>query len=340
MFVVVLYHENCSDGKMAAYVAHKKLIFNGFPDNQIFLIPANYKNNKLSVEEYIHLLNRQINTQQHYASLKKIKNQVKFYVVDFSLPDDYISELLEYGDITVLDHHKTAYEQLCNNGFWEQDECSISGYTFYRAYKVTKQGIDRRCNFYFSDKDSGAKMAWRFFYTNDQVPDYVEYTSDRDMWTFKEKNTNNFHAGIGLIKHFTPKAYEKVLENVNKVISTGETVNEYRQVNIDKIANSKHKVISIKRTDVEYKAYILNCTAADILSDVGSELYKGEVGIVIMYSIMTDTTVLYSVRSKQEIDSSFIATCFGGGGHSSANGFRTPLDTLFHILKTEQLIIP
>src|SRR5574337_539802 len=106
MYVVVLYHENCSDGKMAAYVAHKKLTSKGTPNNKIFLIPANYKNTKLPVEEYIKLLNTQINSQQHYCSLKKIKNDVKFYVVDFSLPNDYISELLKYGNIVILDHHK------------------------------------------------------------------------------------------------------------------------------------------------------------------------------------------------------------------------------------------
>jgi oligoribonuclease NrnB/cAMP/cGMP phosphodiesterase (DHH superfamily) len=109
--IYVLYHENCMDGKGAAYAAWKAL-----GDNEnTFYIPVQYG-----------------------KPIPLLQDNSIVYIVDFSYKRDQILSLKErMSKVVVLDHHKTAQTELENieDAYFDMNH---SGCTLTWAYFHTK----------------------------------------------------------------------------------------------------------------------------------------------------------------------------------------------------------
>lgn len=79
------------------------------------------------------------------------------FILDFSYSRDTLKAMIEAASsLTVLDHHKTAQADL--------------------------EGLP---GVYFDMTKSGAVMAWEFFHPDKQVPEFLRYIQDRDLWNWK-----------------------------------------------------------------------------------------------------------------------------------------------------------
>ena len=89
-------------------------------------------------------------------------------IVDFSYPRDVLIKMAEDADsIIVLDHHKTAEENL--------------------------KGLDFCI---FDMTRSGAVMAWEHFHGKGNTPLLFQYIQDRDLWQWKLPQSKEFSAGL------------------------------------------------------------------------------------------------------------------------------------------------
>src|SRR5215831_18604798 len=93
---------------------------------------------------------------------------VHLILVDFSFPRETMMELNRCVEkMTVLDHHKTA-------------EADCKGLEF--------------C--IFDMAESGASLAWKYFFKGMPMPKLVQYVKDRDLWLFKEPYSEEVNAFI------------------------------------------------------------------------------------------------------------------------------------------------
>lgn len=87
------------------------------------------------------------------------------YLVDFSYPRTTMEQIINVAEkVIVLDHHKTAVEQLLG----------IKGVILDMS-------------------KSGAVLAWEYWHRSQPTPDLIKYISDRDLWTKELPYTEEIH---------------------------------------------------------------------------------------------------------------------------------------------------
>jgi oligoribonuclease NrnB/cAMP/cGMP phosphodiesterase (DHH superfamily) len=228
----------------------------------------------------------------------------RVFIVDFSYDRDVLDGLRSiHRELVVLDHHKTAEEAL------------------------------RGCEgCHFDMNKSGAVLAWEYFHPGVPVPALLQHVQDRDLWKFEIKGTEEVHAGLGTYKG-DMKSWDACVSNefnMNRLVATGEVLLAKQKITVDNAVKSHVKVINF----LGYKVGITNQT--DLASEIGNAIYDSkvlDVQFAIVYCITTTNEVLFSLRSKGDMDVAEIAKKFGGGGHKNASGCRVTLETLTKILK-------
>jgi oligoribonuclease NrnB/cAMP/cGMP phosphodiesterase (DHH superfamily) len=262
MIDLIVYHGGCSDGFCAAYIAKKV-----YPDAEMF--PAYYSG------EMPDVLDR------------------KVLMLDFAYPRGVLNQMHNMAKaLVVLDHHKTAQEELA--GFpWA-------------TFDMTR---------------SGATMAWDYFHSPEPRPWYVRYVEDRDLWKFVLPCSREVSAYLGTIP-YTVEAWDRLAQEslTQGVISKGEGVLSHIQQYVEKVKNhARGGMLN------GYSVAIVN-TAYPNISEVGEALVNDGAEISIGYFERNDGMFQFSLRSKKGgPDVSAIAKTFpGGGGHVTAAGFELP----------------
>jgi len=278
MTIQVWYHGNCDDGFGAAWAAYR--YFKTFKPvgSEVVYKPCFYGK-----------------TTPSYAPEDVI------YIVDFSYPRNVL-ELLrtQVKGLTILDHHKTAQEDLKN---------------FPDAI--------------FDMERSGAVLTWSYFH-KDGVPLLLRYVQDNDLWRHKLQSSKAIVRYIRTVPHdFAEwdKLYSMFETDVYAVIAKAEAVEAYFQ-------NQIHFNASIAKEIVfhDYACPIINCNTTFIseMLQYLHETHKTE--IAMSYFINQDFRAICSLRSAGKVDVSAIAKKYGGGGHHNAAGFTIDLQTLLSIL--------
>ncbi len=97
-------------------------------------------------------------------------------MVDFSYKRAMLGSLMEAArSILILDHHKTAREDLAGLGYVPAR---------YEDFAETSDPAARLGVVFDMDR-SGAQIAWDFFHPGKTRPVLVDYVGDRDLWQFK-----------------------------------------------------------------------------------------------------------------------------------------------------------
>lgn len=268
---LVIYHANCADGFTAAWVAHRAL---GDAD----LFPA------------------------HYGDKPPVVTDRDVYIVDFSYPREDLLRM--HGDaksLVVLDHHKTAEEDLAGLEFctFDMNEC-------------------------------GASLAWKHFH--DRAPlDLIHYIRDRDLWLWERESSREVNAWIrsfgfslerwdflvGALQHHHAWT-DAVLAGVAILRAQKKLVDAYVRHGMPKTLHN------YKGKPVEFR--VVNCAADGLISEVATDL-AAQTGAGAAWFMRSDGQFQWSLRGDRRpgVDISSVAKRYGGGGHRNAAGFsRTP----------------
>ncbi len=221
----------------------------------------------------------------------------KVYILDFSYKRAVMKELFVKADsVTCLDHHKTAAADLEN---------ICEGRQISRAWCV------------FDMAHSGGRLTWDFFFPCQPVPWLVDYTEDRDLWTWKLPSSKEVSAALASYERTFERwdSFAKELppdmkaDPPNPLIPEGAAILRYQQQTVDSQAKNAvgHKVLSVNATT--------------LISEIGEKLAQGR-PFSATFFINAAGKKVWSLRSRDGgIDVSEIAKRHGGGGHKQAAGF-------------------
>jgi oligoribonuclease NrnB/cAMP/cGMP phosphodiesterase (DHH superfamily) len=262
--VAILYHANCYDGFGSAWAAWRK-----FGDDAVY-VPMNY-GEILPVG---------------------IGEAKAVYFLDYSRPRAELEALAKRTTVTVIDHHKTAQDDLAG-----------------LPYAI------------FDMDHSGAVLSWQYFHPGVEVPELLLHIEDRDLWRFKLEGTKEIHAGLCSLP-FDFEVWERKHHYINsELIPSGRVVLSYHEILIERFVE--------KSFLIEIDEFQVPCANVSMLfSEVPERLltkFPSSPFACYYYDVdapSRNASRMIGLRSKGEFDVSEIAKRFGGGGHKNAAGFR------------------
>ncbi len=266
---LVIYHHPCLDGFTSAWVVKQAL------GNTAEYVPGNYGNDE---------------------SLPDVDNR-EVYLVDFVYPKAVMFELAQRASkVIVLDHHKTAEEdlkELFNIGMIE--------------------GV-------FDMDRSGAMIAWDHFFPNRDAPDFVKYVQDRDIWTRELPYCDEINLAMF--------AYEYTFDNWDTI-----SVTPIDHLRDDGIAIHRKHMKDVRELTKQVQ-YMTICGFENVPTVNANYFYGNDLCNLLSetcpfaayYWINSEGEYVFGMRScmknEDAVDVSIIAKSYGGGGHANASGFR------------------
>jgi len=294
---ICIYHGNCADGFTAAWAVWKKF------GDEFEYYPGVHQNNPPNVAGKDVLL------------------------VDFSYKREIMKKMRETANsILIIDHHKTAMDDLKNSGGnfgidiskWENP---LSwGRHLNNVYQDDCEGVHDSVYCLFDMNRSGAGMAWDFFHLEKVRPEFINHVEDRDLWRFALKNTREIQASIF--------SYEYNFENwsrfaemeISELITEGKAIERKHFKDINELIKIVTRKFKIDGHDVPIANLPYTLT-----SDAGHLLCEGFPFAGCYWD--TPEGRIFSLRSREDgIDVGEIAFKYGGGGHKHASGFKVPFD--------------
>lgn len=220
-------------------------------------------------------------------------------ICDYSYKKDVLINLLtKVNKLLIIDHHKSAEKDL--------------------------QDIDDKHKI-FHMGHSGAMLTWFYFYGDTNPPLMIEYIQDRDIWTKKLSNTDDFASWFYTLplkfEEYDKYSDDNVLLEMIKTkgIAFGELNNYYINQAIDHVVPKFCKI----KNKYYFVAYV-NSTVCK--SDIGNQIFNKFplVDFSVAYSINDNSnSTSFSLRSTDKhADVSEIAFSLGAGGHRNASGIR------------------
>lgn len=264
----VLYHGGCRDGFGAAWAAWQKLGENA---------------------EYIPMA--------YQSKIPDLPSDARVAIVDFSLPREQMMELKDkVADVVVLDHHKSAAENL--------------------------EGLDFAV---FEMERAGAGLAWHYFNPGQPLPEKLAHLELRDLWKFDQipgTKEVDMAASTYLPKKFGPGDHHF------------QVLRQWDELTIDQLKSEGAEAVALMDKEVERATATAHFAEIDghrvpvvntslFMSDVGNALVNAfpDAPFVGIYYDKGNGTRKWSLRSGG-FDVSEICAKFGGGGHEQAGGFR------------------
>jgi len=297
----VIYHKNCADGFGAAYAAWTK-----------------YRDDA----EYIPMQYGEVKTVQDFAESQLWDYCGKFYILDFSLPQEVFQWLVETtekhgGRVVWIDHHKTGFEAYGQGHV----------YPCRHVSSLPNGGV-----VLLDNARSGAFLAWEFFNPGVPVPYIIRRVDDYDRWAFEFEDTKAVNKAIWSYAPWTFEQWDAWYV-YNNLAEEGKALLRYHNQQVAKLC-AKPMRISIPTTkhpetgqETENSIVKWECpglavnASSSFASDVGHELAVKSGSFGAVWVLNTPTEAVVSLRSNGDYDVSVIAKSYGGGGHKNAAGF-------------------
>lgn len=263
---VIVYHDNCHDGITALWAAKK-----AWPDAEAY--PGKY---------------------DEPPDLDRLEGK-DVLIVDFSWKREPLLKVAEVAkSIRLLDHHKTAFEEL------------------------TKDGAELPPWATFDMQRSGAGITWDVMMGGER-PALIDYVEDRDIWRFALPQSREIHASCSSYP-LTLEAREFLMEQpIEKLAAEGVAILRYHNQLVESAA--KH---ALREKIGGYDVPSIACPTIALSSDLGHKLAQGE-KFAAVWVQRKDGSRYYGLRSTEDgMDVSAIAASAGGGGHKNAAGFVIP----------------
>lgn len=214
-------------------------------------------------------------------------------IVDFSLKPDDMEKLLQItSNITWIDHHATAIENL--------KDFDLKGL----------RSIDK----------AGCQLVWEYYH-DEPEPWAIKYIGDHDIWKFEYGDDTRAFMLASRLKSTKPDSllWDRWLHHdldkydSSEDVDIGYTLLEYQKQWNEDVAKSWSFKTSINgHTAIACNAVGVNSSLFDSIED--------EYDIKILFRFNGEMWVV-SLFSDNNIDVSKIAKSYGGGGHKGAAGF-------------------
>lgn len=255
---VVLYHADCIDGFGAAWAAWRRLG---------------------AAAEYVAVT--------HGDAPPDVAGK-RVTIVDFSYSRPVLLEMAaKAAALEVVDHHKTALENLAGLGF-----CT------------------------FDMAKSGAVLAWEHFNPGEPVPPLLKHVQDKDLWQWKLPGSAEITCAL--------RAYPFEFSRWSMWVGDWPKWERALRAEGDAILRYQAEVVKgivASAAEIVLAGHRVLCANTPILqSEVAGALAQGRPFGVTWYE--AGGRRYYSLRSRDGgIDVADLARHFGGGGHAKAAGF-------------------
>lgn len=296
MKVLNIYHGNCADGFMSAWVvrnAHLEgVLVRGVGEGYPLTTPVDLKHYP--------------GVYQKQPPWDMIDNETHVLITDFSYKRILMQEMAaRAASITVIDHHKTAEADL--------EDLDAEWSNVY---------------VYFNMHNSGAMLTWYHFFPRNPPPAMVKHVEDRDLWRFAMAGTRAIQANIFSYPYEFP-VWDELVERIERDPHTfekeGDAIERKHFKDIRELLAVTTRTLYIGGYPVP--AANLPYTMA---SDAGHILAKEhpEAAFAACFYQNKDGNYTFSLRSANDFDVSAVAAKYGGGGHRAAAGFTVDWDKL------------
>lgn len=231
------------------------------------------------------------------------------YLVDFSYKRAVVERMLQQASsVTLIDHHKTAIEDL--RPLFEQVQTDELAY-----------GLDKRAVWFCDLNRSGATLAWDYLFPGEDRPLLLGHVEDRDLWRFKLPGTREIQAFV-FSHEYSFELWDKLMSadqvELLKMTAAGAAIERKHHKDVAELVAvcKRRMVIGAHDVPVASLPYTLS-------SDAGHLMAQGEPFAACYWD--TDEGRVFSLRAADDgVDVSEVAKQYGGGGHAKAAGFKVP----------------
>ncbi|MCC4618491.1 hypothetical protein LL972_21335 [Xanthomonas campestris pv. asclepiadis] len=301
---LVIYHSNCADGFTAAWAVHRALDADFHPG--VYSAPPP------------NVTGRDV------------------ILVDFSYPRAVMLQLQQVArSILVLDHHKSADEDLPANDLTAADQLTVLRLSFdmygdlitpwrhFQACVLQDQceGVNKAIVYaLFDQQKSGAGIAWDFFHPGVARPALVNHVEDRDLWRFALPGTREIQAAVFSYPYKFDVWDVLAYTPIDSLRGQGVAIERKHHKDVKELVQVMKRRMVIGDYDVPAASIPYTLT-----SDAGHLMAQGEPFAACYWD--TPTGRVFSLRSSDDgLDVSQVARLYGGGGHAKASGFTVPRD--------------
>jgi len=316
---VVYFHSNCMDGFAAAWV-HNRFTSNKPDSRENLYIPV------AAGSEF---------------DLSVLEEKCQVYILDVAPKAKELVEILKKDNVlhvTIIDHHKTSKELMK-----ELEDIT----------NETSKGLVDFTFIHDMDK-SGCVLAQNFFFGSNTEVKALSYIQDRDIWTWKLKNSKEINEYL-----FTSLKLPNPNSSQDKILNEFSTFTglvNFLHLHEEKAFLEGKRILEV--TDECIKK-LSNCasTGKFVLSDgreykvwyTSTRLYRSEVGSLLLsrkingedpafsvcwhYDIESKNFWLSFRSDNRKVDVSEIAKFYGGGGHRNAAGATLTIEQFQNSLK-------
>lgn len=310
---VVIYHNPCDDGWVAALIVSKFYAGQSLDDYKPEFLEGNYGNKDID----------------YWVNKVRDKDVL---VVDFSFKGA-IRKAMETAckSMLILDHHASAREEYGNDVLpLHTEEISLSvddAETLIKDLKIVMIMSDDHC---------GSSMAWDFFFPGKSRPELLEYIEDQDLGRRKLPNATSFTYWIRSRTDYQDPSNYQFLDSLedeadyHEAMAQGKAVYSYLSTAFkqavatipvgpayidDGDKNNPELTIGIAFSPYQFASELANFMVVERKLDAA----------IVFYHAANNGCGL-SIRGRKNEDGSDtdfarrIATSLGGGGHNMAAG--------------------
>ena len=231
-------------------------------------------------------------------------------MVDFSYKRPVLEAMAASAkSILILDHHKTAAEDLAHFQTVPPD------YDPYLRGWMPDKGVYAT----FDLNRSGAMITWDHF-NADQPPKLIQHIEDRDLWRFALPGTREIQANVFSYPYDFDVWDTLMGAPVESLIAEGRAIERKHFKDIAEL-------VKVLRRDMTIGGIVVPVASLPytLTSDAGHLMATEHPSKIGACYWDTPEGRVFSLRSTDDgPDVSEIAKQYGGGGHAHASGFRVP----------------
>lgn len=233
-------------------------------------------------------------------------------LVDFSYKREQMKALAQLPiNLTVLDHHKTALDELAGlvhelaREGWAKD-----GHGQFIGLPDIRLDMEK----------SGAHLAWDYCFPGAEPYDLLRRIEDNDLWRTPRRCDDSLTVQAALRAYpQTFKVWDELMRRpIEELAAEGTAIRRFIERKVAELKNTSWRAeIGGVKMPVCNAPWFLASDLAGALAEDSPD------GYAAVYFDQGDRRV-FSLRARGEADVSKIALRYGGGGHKQAAGFESP----------------